>query len=1254
MSTCALLLSSQAACGLSKSTFSHESPLQADLQDPCPPAGLCRLCEENKPVSECLECLTASELCKSFGESKSFVRSNITKYLESSTFFRSKCIEANMPAELFDPSKVSQQGYPKESLEVAAESRMISAEKSVDFMVHQTISGLMQPDGDYTENGQFNGELVEVQDRFDSSENSSLFDYDLERSESLAISTAFVSLEEKRLECSIESQISEQTQIAEHDTEPFTLLDVMPDLCKQVDTEIPELVSADFDTLYEHEAEFEGPSEEYYTSDGSEEITVSDLYERYSTHSKNTEFDLDSQPCGYLEQCRLNNQNMPSECHTTHFELSELCQASREIKPAWLSGSLDQQPPAEQRETIDDSELNPEIAPGSYTNLFESTAQSQVSDEHTLEQTENYTQQELFNYNQLSENNIMPVQCSSCGRYFEKCKIPEQCSPSESADPSENPQQSGKCLELCESSGTQCSVFHTSELPKENPPMENNQVRKDSDCDTMFFGSMETFEARWLSQFLDDHCQQNTFGNHADLSVAITEPNDELITSESNDDSEPVIEASDGSAEQRTLCGVCERREKGQFHYDEPTQLFKLCGFKAGALELGSEESRAKESVVKAGSLDESSEEEYADCIDSKSQSSSETDESFKSFADEPETFEIYPDHSDDSKALQNFCEEDEAYEHYTVHSEESYELCDGHDACELYGHDMVDTYEEIHTSCSEQKVIGNEVYKTYAEALSSGLSVENGEGHEPCTECTEAGQGESYSLNLNAEGTTPYGVEGWGSELSEETEVSEPYEEVEGEADGLPSEAEDTCKASSGDTTILENCSRDEDEAHGLPSKVEDTYETLSEDALDPCSLECMCHDHEIDTCEIHSEKINTAENKVSEHLTEEVTQDPIPEKICEENENETHQLDLTDETTVNENCEVYEAIDEVEGAHGPCCGEIETSEDDEASIFGFEEVAIYIEEPTLLNEKENVQNGDQELLIMENGIEVQSNENEELMEPCGETETEDYFPAQSKCSEKLEDLIHQVSRCETTEHSEDSTAFKPASQQKADNEEEEPSEDSEASDDEFPESCDCEFCVPSVDQVPAKPLLPQIKSQDAGKICVVIDLDETLVHSSFKPVNNADFIIPVEIDGAVHQVYVLKRPHVDEFLKRMGELFECVLFTASLAKYADPVSDLLDKWGAFRCRLFRESCVFHRGNYVKDLSRLGRDLNKVIIVDNSPASYIFHPDNAVPVASWFDDMSDTELLDLIPFFERLSKVDDVYAVLKQQRTSS
>lgn len=58
------------------------------------------------------------------------------------------------------------------------------------------------------------------------------------------------------------------------------------------------------------------------------------------------------------------------------------------------------------------------------------------------------------------------------------------------------------------------------------------------------------------------------------------------------------------------------------------------------------------------------------------------------------------------------------------------------------------------------------------------------------------------------------------------------------------------------------------------------------------------------------------------------------------------------------------------------------------------------------------------------------------------------------------------------------------------------------------------------------------------------------------------------------------------------------------------------------FRARLFRESCVYHMGNYVKDLNKLGRDLQKIVIVDNSPASYIFHPDNAVSIHCAFIDV--------------------------------
>ena len=91
-------------------------------------------------------------------------------------------------------------------------------------------------------------------------------------------------------------------------------------------------------------------------------------------------------------------------------------------------------------------------------------------------------------------------------------------------------------------------------------------------------------------------------------------------------------------------------------------------------------------------------------------------------------------------------------------------------------------------------------------------------------------------------------------------------------------------------------------------------------------------------------------------------------------------------------------------------------------------------------------------------------------------------------------------------------------------------------------------------------QPLLPPLSQNHLDRVCCVIDLDETLVHSSFRPIANADFKVPVEIDGNVHQVYVLERPFLAEFLTKMGEIFECILFTASLAKYADEVADKID----------------------------------------------------------------------------------------------
>ncbi len=130
------------------------------------------------------------------------------------------------------------------------------------------------------------------------------------------------------------------------------------------------------------------------------------------------------------------------------------------------------------------------------------------------------------------------------------------------------------------------------------------------------------------------------------------------------------------------------------------------------------------------------------------------------------------------------------------------------------------------------------------------------------------------------------------------------------------------------------------------------------------------------------------------------------------------------------------------------------------------------------------------------------------------------------------------------------------------------------------------------------------------------------------------------------MHYVYVAKRPGVDEFLLEMAKHYEIILYTASLNKYADPLLDLLDPHQTIRTRLFRESCVYYEGNYVKDLSLLDRDLRQTIIVDNSPSSYIFHPKNAIDRSSFIDDVMDVELDQIGGFLKSVRKVKDMREV--------
>lgn len=142
---------------------------------------------------------------------------------------------------------------------------------------------------------------------------------------------------------------------------------------------------------------------------------------------------------------------------------------------------------------------------------------------------------------------------------------------------------------------------------------------------------------------------------------------------------------------------------------------------------------------------------------------------------------------------------------------------------------------------------------------------------------------------------------------------------------------------------------------------------------------------------------------------------------------------------------------------------------------------------------------------------------------------------------------------------------------------------------------------------QMDAKILLGAKWEKDFDKKTLVIDLDETLVHSSFKPISKPDIILEVEIENNICQVYVLVWPGTDKFLQRMSLFFELVIFTASLSKYAIPLMKKLDPNQYCSTYLFWEHCTFYNGVFVKDMSWLGRDLKDVIILDNSPISYLF-----------------------------------------------
>lgn len=176
-----------------------------------------------------------------------------------------------------------------------------------------------------------------------------------------------------------------------------------------------------------------------------------------------------------------------------------------------------------------------------------------------------------------------------------------------------------------------------------------------------------------------------------------------------------------------------------------------------------------------------------------------------------------------------------------------------------------------------------------------------------------------------------------------------------------------------------------------------------------------------------------------------------------------------------------------------------------------------------------------------------------------------------------------------------------------------------------------------PMLPNLEAVPKLPPVASPDVYTL--VLDLDETLVHY-------------YEMDGVGN--YDI-RPGMHDFLERMNHLgYELVIFTAATQDYADWVIDQIDPGRLIHHRIYRQHALPWGPIFVKDLSRLGRELDRTLIIDNVQENFMLQPNNGIFILTWYDDPQDTALSALTPLLDELiatrSKVPDILDKYRDQ----
>ena len=143
----------------------------------------------------------------------------------------------------------------------------------------------------------------------------------------------------------------------------------------------------------------------------------------------------------------------------------------------------------------------------------------------------------------------------------------------------------------------------------------------------------------------------------------------------------------------------------------------------------------------------------------------------------------------------------------------------------------------------------------------------------------------------------------------------------------------------------------------------------------------------------------------------------------------------------------------------------------------------------------------------------------------------------------------------------------------------------------------------------------LPPIKK--CYKYTLVLDLDETLIYL----MPNNIYLNSIGKFGEGKHTLIL-RPGLINFLQKMKPLYELVIFSFGTYQYVDNVIKIIEKKEKFfEHILYRQHATVNNGEYIKDLSLLGRDLKNIIIVDDIPQVFKMQERNGICIKAFYGD---------------------------------